>query len=458
MVVSSHGKQKGSKLPRGPHRLTTEEVSGDQRERLIDAMVRLAGARGYAATTVADVIGLAQVSRKTFYEHFPDREALLLAAFDTVAPTALEEARAASRRSGGTTRQFEALMRRLCRFAGDSPGAVALYTIEIAAADPDGLTRREELMGEYGALIDECMRTDDEREALPSILARAPAGGTHRTIDAYMRTGRADMLASLAPQLARWVRSYHPVPAELAGFAKVAPSPQARLGMRLNGLVGGRAPGTLTLSPQGYEPPFGRQPLGFAHHSNRERILDAVAQLTTGHGYTTLTAQLIFERADVSERSFLAHFRDKDEAFYAAAEVGHMKGQAIVERARERNSDWRIGTREAVQALVEFLASEPYFTRLAFVDAPLAGPKLARRTQEHANAYARLLLDDAPRRRRPPKVAPEAIVHGVFELAFHYAAEHKVEELLRVSPLATYLTMAPFLGVSEAADLALASA
>lgn len=79
---------------------------------------------------------------------------------------------------------------------------------------------------------------------------------------------------------------------------------------------------------------------------------------------------------------------------------------------------------------------------------------MTRRSQEHASAYARLLPEGAPQRRRPPPVAPEAIAHGIFELTFHHAARNKVEELLHVRPLATYLAMAPFLGVSEAADVA----
>jgi AcrR family transcriptional regulator len=451
MAVSSYKGGARDRLPRGPHQLTSEQVTADQRERLIEAMVHLARERGYAATTVGDLIEQAQVSRKTFYEHFADREALLLAAFDTTAPLALEDVRAASKRTGGTTRQFEALMRRICRIAYDSPGEVAIYTIEIAAADPLGILRREELMGEYGVLIEECLGAESDRSALPSVFARAPAGATHRTIDAHLRAGRADALKGLAPQLARWVRSYHPVPAELNASSTIE---SRDVGGHRRPLTGGRAPGTLTLAPNGYQPPRAKQSPGFTQHSNRERILDAVARLTASHGYAALSAQGIAERADISERSFLAHFKSKDEAFAAAFEIGHMKAQALVERTRFEAPDWRTGVRRGVAALIEFLASEPYFTRLAFVDAPLAGPGLVRRTHEHASAYARLLLEGAPQRRRPPAIAPEAIVHGLFELAFHHAAQHKVRDLLHLTPIATYLTMAPFLGISDAADAA----
>jgi hypothetical protein len=110
--------------------------------------------------------------------------------------------------------------------------------------------------------------------------------------------------------------------------------------------------------------------------------------------------------------------------------------------------------RRAIHALVEYLASEPCFTRMALIDAPLASPRMTRRGHEHVGAYARLLLEGAPQRRRPSRIVPEAIVHGLFELAFHHAAERKVEDMIRMVPAATYLTLAPFLGVSEAAEVA----
>jgi AcrR family transcriptional regulator len=453
MVIDSHEDRTGGTLPRGPHRLTDAQVAEDQRKRLIDAMIELAAERGYATTTVADIIKRAQVSRKAFYEHFDDRKDLLLAAFDTVSPAAFEAIRAATQRGGGPSRQFEALMRRLCRLGRESPGTIALSTIEIAAVDPDGLVRRERLMGAYGDLLDSCLRTDPKQPALPPTLARTLAGGAYRTIDAQLRAGRGDELTAISTQLARWTRAQHPVPPSLTKAANSA-GPPAKIGV--NGLYGGRAPGTLTLSPDGYNGPNMSRSKGFRTHANRERILDAVAQLSAAHGYTELTARAIAERADLSERGFLAHFKNKDEAFAAAVELGHLKGQAIVERARFSTPDWRLGVRNAMYALIEYLASEPYFTRLAFVEAPLARPLMVRRAHEHAEAYARLLLEGAPQRKRPPQITPEATMHGIFELAFHHAAEHKVEDLARAAPEAAYLALAPFVGVSEAADVALA--
>ncbi len=60
---------------------TTQEQSG-HRGRLIAAMATSIDEKGYRETTVADVVRLARTSRRTFYEHFEDREACFLALFD----------------------------------------------------------------------------------------------------------------------------------------------------------------------------------------------------------------------------------------------------------------------------------------------------------------------------------------------------------------------------------------
>src|SRR6188474_2286025 len=54
------------------------------RERLLEAMLRVAAAKGYEATTVADVIEVAGVSQEAFDEMFESKEACFLEAYDAV--------------------------------------------------------------------------------------------------------------------------------------------------------------------------------------------------------------------------------------------------------------------------------------------------------------------------------------------------------------------------------------
>ncbi|MGW5640849.1 TetR/AcrR family transcriptional regulator, partial [Streptomyces sp. NPDC003832] len=61
-------------LPRGPHGLARELVTGSQRQRLLYAMIVAVADKGYTAATVADATRRAGVSRKTFYELFTDKD------------------------------------------------------------------------------------------------------------------------------------------------------------------------------------------------------------------------------------------------------------------------------------------------------------------------------------------------------------------------------------------------
>ena len=58
------------RLPRGRHKLDPVQVAASQRARLFSAMASVTAAKGYAATTVADLLAAAGVSRETFYEQF----------------------------------------------------------------------------------------------------------------------------------------------------------------------------------------------------------------------------------------------------------------------------------------------------------------------------------------------------------------------------------------------------
>jgi len=57
----------------------------DHRARLLVAMAELLAEQGYASVTVTDVVARARVSKRTFYQHFSDREECLLATYRVVA-------------------------------------------------------------------------------------------------------------------------------------------------------------------------------------------------------------------------------------------------------------------------------------------------------------------------------------------------------------------------------------
>ena len=280
-----------------------------------------------------------------------------------------------------------------------------------------------------------------------------------------MRSGRLEQLRELIPHMVGWAISYNPPPASMMQLLT-----QPVQGHTLPpSLIGGRAPGTLTMSAAATT---GGRRRGLARgkqasvsrslvvHSQRERILDAVANIVAEAGYVSLTVEGIAERAAVSLQAFYEHFKGKEDAFLVTYEVGHAKGLSIVERAFATQSDWRLGVRDGISALFDFLASEPAFAHLALVDALTATRRTAERATDGVAAYAEMLIpgaEEATDLALPAAVTIEAIAGGVFELCLTYALQGQIEALSELLPRATYFTLAPFIGPEQAGSIATAA-
>lgn len=143
------------KLPRGGrHPLTQQAVADSQRSRMLLAIVRVVADKGYAATTVADVIALAGVSRRTFYEHFAHIEDCFLAAYDDGLQRLLAAVREALRplpRDDWRLRAQVAIAAYLDALAGAPPGAAWTYSIEVLGAGRPALARRAGVLAQWVA-------------------------------------------------------------------------------------------------------------------------------------------------------------------------------------------------------------------------------------------------------------------------------------------------------------------
>src|SRR3954447_12911517 len=91
MSAAGQNSEPPSQLPRGRHGLSRGFVARNQRERILAGATTAVAQLGYARATVADIVVHARLSRRTFYEHFEDKESAVLAAFDA----GLDRARAA---------------------------------------------------------------------------------------------------------------------------------------------------------------------------------------------------------------------------------------------------------------------------------------------------------------------------------------------------------------------------
>lgn len=73
------------RLPPGRHGMPADLVRAHQRQRMLEAATEALAEQGYGRLTAARVTELAGVSSRTFYQHFEDLWACVLAAYETEA-------------------------------------------------------------------------------------------------------------------------------------------------------------------------------------------------------------------------------------------------------------------------------------------------------------------------------------------------------------------------------------
>lgn len=174
--------------------------SETRRQSILEAMVRVVGHQGYKATSVADVIAEADVSRTTFYKHFEDKHECFLAAYDMVTERVMDEV--ISNCDGEQTwleRVRIGLTTIVEMFALD-PQLARTAIVEVAAAGADARQRHWNAITRFTEFLEDGEELAEGRD-LPDNIALMAAGAVSGLIFDELLTGRAERLPQLLPDL-----------------------------------------------------------------------------------------------------------------------------------------------------------------------------------------------------------------------------------------------------------------
>jgi AcrR family transcriptional regulator len=187
-------------LPRGRHGLSRETVARSQRERLLDAAARVTAARGYEATTVADILAEAGVGRETFYELFEDRRACVLAAHEELLDDLVAQVRSAYEAPGDWVERCRATLRVLLEWFAADPALGRFLLVEPAAVGPEFHTIFQAGFDRFVAVIDSGL-DDDLPDPHPLPATSLAVGAAIARVYAEVAAGRTARLPALLPQL-----------------------------------------------------------------------------------------------------------------------------------------------------------------------------------------------------------------------------------------------------------------
>jgi AcrR family transcriptional regulator len=190
-------------LPPGRHGLPRSFVIQNQRERILAAVADATAAASYAGMSVEDVVKAAGVSRRTFYEHFKNKEDAFIAAYDAVVDQVVE--RVSEAIAGEAEHDFEGKLRAglgtFLDFLASEPAFARMCVVEVLAAGPEAVKRRNDAMHAFTRLVEENARQLFPDAAAPGLSAETIVGGIYEVIHTRVLRGETDLLPGLLPDL-----------------------------------------------------------------------------------------------------------------------------------------------------------------------------------------------------------------------------------------------------------------
>jgi AcrR family transcriptional regulator len=191
------------KLPTGRHGLSRSFVAQNQRDRILAAVADACSAKGYGDMSVEDIIATAGVSRRTFYEHFKNKEHAFLAAYEAVLAQLFARVNGAVDAAEELPDKVRAGLGAFLGFLANEPAFAKMCIVDVLAAGPEAVARRDGAMRAFAQLITTNARTVLGDGGPPSVdlMAETVVGGIYEVVYARVMRGELEELPGLLPDL-----------------------------------------------------------------------------------------------------------------------------------------------------------------------------------------------------------------------------------------------------------------
>jgi len=175
-------------------------VDGSRREAILEAMIRVVGGKGYASTSVADVLTDAGSSRATFYKHFDDKLDCFLAALQVAAERILAAATGACDGEEGWQERARGGLIAVVELFAAQPELARATVVEAAIAGADARQRYWTTAGRLAQLLEDHGQAPNQAE-LPSSTGLMAVAAVAGLIFDELKEGTAADLPHLLPEL-----------------------------------------------------------------------------------------------------------------------------------------------------------------------------------------------------------------------------------------------------------------
>jgi AcrR family transcriptional regulator len=188
----------------------TEAQVHEHRHRLLEGMAHAVAAKGYADTTIADIVREASVSRRTFYEHFSTKSECLIALYGAASHNALKVLRDSIDPAHEWQAQIGHALTAYLGCMAQNPVLMRTLFIEILGLGTEGLQARRRVNREIADFILTVVNAKGSRqegEPLTDDMAMAIVGGINEMILQYIEQDRVASLQELVAPSSALVRA-----------------------------------------------------------------------------------------------------------------------------------------------------------------------------------------------------------------------------------------------------------
>jgi AcrR family transcriptional regulator len=449
-----------ARLPRGPHLISAPGVARNQRIRIHGGMIEAVTTRGYPQTSVKLVVGLAGVSRRSFYEQFSGKEECFIATFDLIVHRVIQRLTHAYRAAEGEEpERMRAVLQawgaeleqnpkalRLALADAQTAGALGLQRLQKTTAVCEGLLASalsgrcppagEEPCGEGGAARPAGAQAPapagrpgdepeaDSSEAMPPPVVRAIVGGLRRATQMRLLDDDTEDLGPLVGEMVKWSLLF-----KSPAVSKLRPRRRAYPPF----------PETLTLEPDacGGESRRGQVLRGAIDTGLRERK------------FADLSTPRIAESAGLPCEAVTELYPNPRTCYLEALDV---LGDELLQQVASPelvSAEWPAAVCRAVDTLLAHLAGSPARLITLTAKALEAGPAAIANVGDLAYELATLLTEGAAPRPRT-RIAIEGIAGGLWNIFYCEALAGRGHLLPMLSEYISYVVLTPYLGPDEA--------
>jgi AcrR family transcriptional regulator len=430
----------GSDAPRETFKLT-------QSWRLSEAMIELSAKAGYQGVSITELCSSAGVSPVTFYQHFADKEAVLVAAYRSCAESIFVQLRSALEEGEASQTPRLALGALLEAVASD-PDAARILFIEALGGGKRMQSERTRAFGAFERRAQEFLASTPRDSRTLDVPATAVMGALRHVVCRHLRANAADQLPERLEDCLAWLYSYSSAPAA----EPWSTSPRALLKGAPEGLSPSLQAPTLERLPPGNH----GLPADLVARSQRTRLIQAIAELTMAKGYAKTQLKDIVAHARVAKPVFYQHFSNKQHAFL---EAQNYPTQFILDRcatAYFSADEWPERVWRMLETLLDLVVQNPAISHLRLVECYAAGPAAIRRAEEITRSFT-IFLEEGYRYRSQaaslPRLCSQAITGAIFEIIRRQVAAGEFATLSAHLPQLAYIAIAPFAGAQEAIEL-----